>query len=88
MNKQQMGDTINISDFKLRYSLTETEIVLEGEKHIVYGVEVEKQSLVKVEKSVIENITTDKKRVEQIINIIKSNEVTPVHLYDVMENFL
>lgn len=88
MNMQQMKEDFDINNFKLTYSLTESEIELEGEKHIVYGIEIEKRSLTQVEKSVVNNISTDRKRVEKIIEIIKSNEVTPVHLYDVMENFL
>lgn len=88
MNNQQTEEEVKINKFRLIYSLTESEIELEGEKHIVYGIEVEKQSLCESEKSVVNNIATDRKRVEEILSIMKSNEVTPVHLYDVMENFL
>lgn len=88
MNKQQTEEEVNINDFKLIYSLTETEIELEGEKYITYGIEVEKQSLCELEKAVVNDITTDRKKAEEIIEKMKNNEVTPVHLYDVMENFL
>ncbi|MBR4110292.1 MAG: hypothetical protein IKK43_01205 [Clostridia bacterium] len=88
MNKQQTEEAVKMDDFKLSYSLTEAEIELEGGKYITYGIEVEKRSLSRVEKSKVEDITTDRNKAEEILEIMKNNEVTPVHLYDVMENFL
>lgn len=88
MNMQQTEEDVKMDDFKLSYSLTESQIELEGEKYIVYGVEIEKRSLSKVEKNKLEDITTDRKKAEEILEIIKTNEVTPVHLCDVIENFL
>ncbi|MBO5179035.1 MAG: hypothetical protein J6B87_01635 [Clostridia bacterium] len=88
MNKQQTEENVKMDDFKLLYSLTEAEIELEGEKYITYGIEVEKQSLKQNEKSTINNISMNKARVKEIMKILERNEVTPVHLYDVMENFL
>lgn len=88
MNKQQMGDDVSIEDFILMYFLTESEAIIEGESHTVYGIEIDKKSLFRVEKSVIQNITTDKERIKEIIDVIKYNQVTPIHLYDVMETFL
>lgn len=88
MNKQQTEEDVKMDDFKLSYSLTEAVIELEGEKYITYGIEIEKRSLSQVEKSKVENITIDRNKAEEILEIIKNNEVTPVHLYDVMENFL
>ena len=88
MNKQQTEEEVNINDFRLMYSLTETESEIEGEKYIMYGIEIEKQSLCESEKSAVNNIATDRKRVEEMLEIVKRCGVTPVHLYDVMENFL
>lgn len=88
MSKQQVGDEITIEDFTLTYYITKSEIDYEGESRDVYGIEVVKKSLAQIEKSKIEDVTSDMIRVEEIIDNIKKNVVTPVHLYDVMENFL
>lgn len=88
MNKQQVGAEIIVEDFRLSYFITKSEVDYEGEKKNVYGIEVVKKSLLQTEKSKIEDLTSDIKRAEEIANSIKKNMVTPVHLYDVMENFL
>lgn len=88
MNKQQVGAEIVVEDFSLSYFIIKSEIDYEGEVKSVYGIEIVKKSLLQIEKSKIEDLTSDIERAEEIANNIKKNMVTPVHLYDVMENFL
>lgn len=88
MNKQQIGEEIEVEDFILTYFITKTEVVSEGEKHSTYGIEIIKQSLSQIEKAKVEDVTTDKVKIERIVNCIKENIVTPIHLYEVIENFL
>lgn len=88
MSKEQIGEELNINKFVLTYFLTKSEILSEGEKYIVYGIEIEKKSLSKVETSIIKDVTIDKIRAIEIVETIRRNNVTPVHLNDVMENFL
>lgn len=88
MSKQQIGEEIEVEDFSLTYFITKTEIVFEGEKHSTYGIEIIKQSLSQIEKAKVEDVTTDKVKIERIVNCIKENIVTPIHLYEVIENFL
>lgn len=88
MIKEQIGEELNINDFVLTYFLTESEIISEGESYVMYGIEIEKKSLSKIETSVIKDVTIDKTHAREIVEIIKSNSVTPIHLNDVMENFL
>lgn len=54
----------------------------------IYGIEVVKKSENHVEKSFISDLTVNKSFAEEILKTIKDNVVTPVHLYDVLENFL
>lgn len=88
MNSEQVGDDIELNDFTLTYSITKSESVFEGKEYHTYGIEIVKKSLSQVERAKIEDVTTDKIRIEEIVNTMKKNTVTPIHLYDVMETFL
>ena len=88
MIKEQIGEELNINDFILTYFLTKSEILSEGERYIMYGIEIEKKSLSKIETAIIKDMTIDKMRAREIVETIRRNNVTPVHLNDVMENFL
>lgn len=77
----------------LKYYILEEEIEVENEekkpeKHIEYGIEIEKQDEVRVEKSQVKEITTDQTRIDQIVKSLMKNSVTPVHLHDVIEDML
>ncbi len=54
----------------------------------MYGIEIIKKGNMKEESSFISDLTVNKSFAEDIIKTIKENVVTPVHLYDVLENFL
>ena len=54
----------------------------------MYGIEIVKKSNMKEESSFISDLTVNKSFAEEIIKTIKDNVVTPIHLYDVLENFL
>lgn len=88
MNKRQIGGKVTISDFELKYFLIESEIYLEGEKHISYGMEIVKEFSGEIENSSVDSVTTNPFYMEQIIEKMRENTVTPVHLVDVIENFL
>lgn len=88
MKKQQVGEELAVEDFCLRYFITEKEISYEGEEVNVYGVEILKKTLTQIEEAHIEDVTADETKIFEIVNKVRENMVTPVHLYDVMENFL
>lgn len=54
----------------------------------IYGIEIIKKNETSEEKSFISDLTVNKEFAEEIIKKIKDNIVTPIHLYDVLENFL
>lgn len=54
----------------------------------MYGIEIRKKGKDAEEKSFISDLTVNKKDIEEIAKKIKDNIVTPVHLYDVLENFI
>ena len=75
-------------DFELKYYILEEEVEVESSKYVGYGIEIEKQDNLRVEKSQIKDITTDKKRIYYIVNLLMKNSVTPIHLHDVIEDIL
>lgn len=54
----------------------------------IYGIEIIKKNEESEEISFISDLTVNKEFAEEILKTIKDNIVTPVHLYDVLENFL
>ncbi len=88
MNKQQIGEEIEFEDGVLTYFITKTDIFCEGKKYDTYGIEVVKKSLSGIEKSNIEDVTISQERIVEIIDVVKRNKVAPIHLHDIMENFL
>lgn len=60
----------------------------EKAKFGIYVVKTEyKKDDVKVENKEIPYLTNDEKRVEQILNMLKENEVTPVSVVDILSDF-
>ena len=57
-----------------------------------YGIEIVKtefmRGTVNIESEKIENITNDQKEIEEILNIFKNNEVTPIGMQDVLNDML
>jgi len=54
----------------------------------IYGIEIIKRNKNSEEKSFISDLTVNEKFVRKIAQTIMENMVTPIHLYDVLENFL
>lgn len=69
------------------YILNNSDEVKEN-KIGIYGIEIIKRSENSEEKSFISDLTVNKEFAESIAKTIKDNMVTPIHLYDVLENFL
>lgn len=71
------------------FVLEETKIIEEtGESKKTYGIEVEKWSESNVEKDFVNDITTEKEYALNITNCLKENQITPVHLKDVIVDIL
>lgn len=78
---------VNLEDkcYKFCYRLIET--YFKGES--VYGIEIERKdfkdfNLIKIERDSIENISPNKNRVEILVDKLYKNEVSPIHLIDII----
>lgn len=92
MRKYYIGkETLKVledSDIELKYFILETEKVINNKKIRDYGIEIEKQDNTRTEKSRVSSITTDQTRIDYIVKTLMKNGVTPIHLYDVIEDIL
>ncbi len=91
MTKELYGKSLLQYDGReevLEYYLLSSEAEISEKKINIYGIEVIKRNIDSLEKSTIADITIRKDFAINIIDKIKENTVTPVHLYDVVENFL
>ena len=73
------------------YSLNNSEEdneYINNNKMKIYGIEIIKKSNFSEEKSFVSDLTVNREFAEEIIKKFKENVVTPVHLYDVLENYL
>ena len=64
------------------------ENVVDMNKMQIYGIEIVKKSDSSEEKSFVSDLTVNKEFVEEIAKKFKDNIVTPIHLYDVLEDIL
>lgn len=62
------------------YKLTRKEIISEGERYIVYGISCEATS--------IDDVSSDKEKVERLISQFNRFSLSPVHLRDAVEDYL
>ena len=53
-----------------------------------YGIEIEKIVSQEVENSILEDITCDISKIQYMIVLLKRNQVTPVHLKEVVEDLI
>ena len=70
------------------YKITDENYNIRKKKQI-YGIQViktEYKEKIGIEQSKIENITNDEKEINQILNLIKENSVTPIGLEDVVKD--
>ena len=63
------------------YKLSRGESEVEGGKYTVYGIYYN-------EEYYIEDISTDKEAVMELIALLNSNDLAPYQLYDVVEDLL
>ena len=75
------NDEINLNDYNEIHCINTNKIG-------IYGIEIIKKGENSEEKSFVSDLTVNKKFAEEIIKKVKDNMVTPIHLYDVLENFL
>lgn len=69
------------------YMLNNNDEITEN-KIGIYGIEIIKKNDTSEEKSFVSDLTVNREYAQEILKKIKDNIVTPVHLYDVLENFL
>lgn len=91
MQKYFVGATSVIVDGKenidLKYYLIKEEKTFEDINNTVttYGVEIDKNN---IEREMIRDVSVNEAKVNKVISTLINNQVTPIHLYDVIENFL
>lgn len=62
------------------YSITEEKIVIEGKEHTVYGIMCDEAH--------IPDVSADKGEVEQLVKLCNDGGLDPVHLFDVVTDFI
>lgn len=92
MKKYYIGketlDALEDTHIELKYYVLETEREFDNTMLKEYGVEIEKQDSNRIEKSQVSNITTNQTRIDFIVKTLMKNNVTPVHLHDVIVDML
>lgn len=75
---------------ELKYYILEQKVFYEdlNEELTAYGLEIEKRDNTMTETSKIEDITCNKKEIDEITRMLKDNKVLPVHLNDVVLDML
>lgn len=88
MKKYYIGketlNTIECETFELMYYILENE----ADNFPEYGVEIQKKTSSRIEKSQVPDITTDQTRIDFIVKTLMQNNVTPVHLHDIITDML
>ena len=91
MKKCFIGSTSVIVDdgenMDLKYYLIKEEKTFADTNDPIttYGVEIDKNN---IEREIIRDVSVNEAKVNKVISTLISNQVTPIHLYDVIENFL
>jgi hypothetical protein len=86
----ESGNKIELQYYILKQSQLYLDIC---ETKIAYGIEIVKREVMKnkdlfVEESRVDDITTNLFEAKNIVNSLKRNQVTPIHLKDVLENLI
>ena len=79
------------NDVEFRYSYRLTNKEFHG--MMVYGIEVERQDiidgeLVKIERDSVNYISTHKEKVKKLFDLVSKNNVSPIHLIDVIGEYV
>ncbi len=77
-------NAIECETFELMYYILENEV----DNFLEYGVEIQKKTSSRIEKSQVPDITTDQTRIDFIVKTLMQNNVTPVHLHDIITDML
>ena len=91
MKKEELQEAGISYPIKLEYYklINEDEII--NDKKAKFGINVVKTEYrkenIKVEDKKIQYISNDEKKIEEILNLLKENEVTPVIVEDVLNDF-
>ena len=72
----------------LDYYILNNSDEIDKNKMGIYGIQIIKKNATSEEMSFVSDLTVNKAFAEEIIKKFKDNIVTPIHLYDVLENFL
>lgn len=84
----------SLEDAGIKYPIKLEYYKTSGEENVQknFGIEVVKTEYidgdVKIESKEIKDITNDEKKENEILNILKRNEVTPISVQDVLEDLL
>ncbi|MGN0108453.1 MAG: DUF6514 family protein [Hominilimicola sp.] len=62
------------------YKVTEGRCVVEGEEYVVYGICYGEYN--------IADISTDRAKVEKMVRLFNSEELSPCHMYDVIYDMI
>lgn len=81
-------NAIECEAFELMYYILENEVEYENNNFLEYGVEIQKKTSSRIEKSQVPDITTDQTRIDFIVKTLMQNNVTPVHLHDIITDML
>lgn len=63
------------------YKITEDIIIFENKEYITYGVKYDNEFY-------IDDVSLNKKEVEKLVRLCNDGELHPIHLYDIIEDFL
>lgn len=81
-------NAIECEPFELMYYILENEVEYENNNFLEYGIEIQKKTSSRIEKSQVPDITTDQTRIDFIVKTLMQNNVTPVHLHDIITDML
>lgn len=91
IKKETLKEADIYHPIKLEYYKIINEDGMIKQEKAKFGIHVVKTEYkkddVKVENKEIPYLTNDEKRVEQILNMLKENEVTPVSVVDILSDF-
>ena len=91
IKKETLNEAGIYHPIKLEYYKIINEDELIKQEKAKFGIDVikteYKKDNVKVEDKKIQYISNDEKRIEEILNILKENEVTPITVEDVLSDF-
>ena len=89
--KECFDITVEKENCKMNYFYRMTFVRFKGRQ--AYGIEVERQDvinggLVNIERNSVNNISTDKEKVKRLFDLVSKNNVSPIHLIDVIGEYV